>query len=152
MKLFTLNKRAPRPTWEFPASSWTSGATFLSFNALNHCYRFISFNAIHLKKDTEANGYFCLGTPKEKQLQRNVLKGHRPGFCCKLSSSKVRNHLVCHGPCEHVHGNKLAERRGLEISSDDFFYVEYGAWAVRLTFLLGTPGLTLCRDNLNYSC
>ena len=107
----TVKERIPRPTWEFPASSWTSGATtFLFLLSLNHYCHLIGFNVIHLEKDEEDNGQFCLGTTKEKQPQINVLKGHGPVFFLQAQLYKLRSHPVFHGPLEQVRGNKLTER------------------------------------------
>ena len=120
----TVKERIPRPTWEFPASSWTSGATFLFLLSLNHYCHLIGFNVIHLEKDAEDNGQFCLGTTKEKQPQINVLKGHGPGYFCKLSctsSGVIQSSMGLLNRCVEI---SLQKGEAWRFPSDNLLYVE----------------------------
>lgn len=49
-------KKTLRPNWQFPTSSWMSGAAFPPLVSLNHCYQVIDFNVTYFEKDAEDNG------------------------------------------------------------------------------------------------
>lgn len=56
VQLFTFDKKTLRPNWQFPTSSWMSGAAFPPLISLNHCYQVIDFNVTYFEKDAEDNG------------------------------------------------------------------------------------------------